>query len=195
MSTTATTTTTVLNLRGSGRFEWRNIQPRPRIRGRIIPASIKLWPRFAPYHYMAARIHPMASCFALEVQGQSVAFAAILNSYGRSPRPRRRVHRVVVLPDWQGLGLGQVLLDVLGAAYAAVGIELRLATANWMFARSLARHGWRIAVRGHLGRRSRPAGVQQGNFGGRMITTLVYRGPAHAEAAQILLLGREHPVP
>lgn len=168
------------------RFTWCEVGQRPPITATICRVAPGLWPRFAPYHYLSAAMTPCAQ-FALCVAGTPVAFAAVQNFPHPRRRDIRRVHRVVVLPDWQGLGIGPRLLDRLGAAYRAHGLELRIQTANSMFARQLARGDvWRITFRG-ISARTRAARGVIGHMGGRLVMGLAYRGEPDATAAAALL--------
>lgn len=156
---------------------------------RISPVHRSWWPMFRPYHYMAAGLHRSSRCFLLTVDDEPAAFAGVINQLSPpSKRPLRRVSRIVTLPDWQGLGLAFVLLDALGGAYAAVGAELRLVTANWIFASKLATHShWRCISSFRLRRRGRPATVRRGWFGGRCTSCWAYAGPIDIPAALALL--------
>jgi GNAT superfamily N-acetyltransferase/ABC-type ATPase involved in cell division len=111
---------------GRGEFTWRSVQPRPRITLAIHRVSPRrTWPRFRDHHYLSGEIHPSATCFTASVDGQPVAFTSFLNF----PHPRTRLirmgHRHVVLPDWQGLGIGGALVDWLGAHVAGQGLRFR----------------------------------------------------------------------
>jgi hypothetical protein len=44
-----------------------------------------------------------------------------------------------VLPDFQGLGLGAIVLDLVGAAYTAMGKKLNIVTSHPAFVKSLNR--------------------------------------------------------
>lgn len=110
-------------------FTWRSVQPRPRIEGVIRRCSRALWPRFAPYHYMTAALHPAARCWSLDVDDRPIAFVGVIpmpvSSGRRKGEAIDRVSRVVVLPDWQGCGAAFRLLETLGSAFAAVGRRFR----------------------------------------------------------------------
>ena len=98
------------------------------------------WRRYYAYHYLTAEMHKGATCFELHVAGQPAAFAGILHR----PHPGAKhrvmgVSRVVVLPDWQGLGLVFALLDRLGGAYNALGIDLHMYPAHPPLVRSFDR--------------------------------------------------------
>lgn len=95
-------------------FVWRQVQPHPRIDLRVHPADRTLWPAFRRHHYLSGDLHAGARCFAGWIGEDLVAFT----SYLHFPHPRTRTikigHRLVVLPDYQGLGIGGRLDDWLG---------------------------------------------------------------------------------
>lgn len=164
-------------------IEWRFNRhlpgDRPALEVVVGKCSKRLWPLFHPYHYMSAAINRSAMTFALWIAGRPVAFAGIINF----PHPRRadirRVHRVVVLPDWQGLGLGMVLIGTLGAALRSRRLELRLSTASALFARTLRRSpDWRQVKRGESHGRNRGKRRGVGAMGNKTLSTYVYAGPA-----------------
>lgn len=176
------------------RFRWREPGRRPELPVAIYPATRRAWPLFRPFHYMAADLNASARCFLLDVDGRTAAFAATLNFPHAARRDIRRVHRVVVLPDWQGLGLGMILIDRLGGGYRAIGQELRLGTRSVTFARSLARSPrWTLVCRGALNAGNARSRVGKrkheiGTFGGRLgVTTYRFVGPADPSAASKLL--------
>lgn len=90
---------------------------RPRLRFDLVRldpgGGLRLWPLFARHHYLTARIHPGARCYAaLLLPGrQPVGFIATNQTPGR--KRSRLVHRLVVLPDYQGVGLGSRLLEAV----------------------------------------------------------------------------------
>lgn len=110
-------------------FAWRSVQLRPRIEGVIKRCERDLWRLFAPYHYLTAHLHKAARCFALYVGDRPVAFVALLPvpvSRGADAGTAIvRVSRVVVLPDWQGVGVAFKLCDSLAAAYKTIGSRFR----------------------------------------------------------------------
>jgi GNAT superfamily N-acetyltransferase len=111
-------------------LSWRQVQPHPPVRLGVHAADRSLWPLFARHHYLSAGIHQSARCFAAFHQGRPVAFAAYLHF----PHPRAKnikvSHRVVVLPDWQGLGIGGRLSEWLGQHLHEQGLRFRATTAH-----------------------------------------------------------------
>lgn len=172
------------------RFSWRAVDKRPTVAVEIKPASRALWPQFRLYHYMSAALVNGARCYALYVNERLAAFAATLHF----PHPRRwniwRVYRVVVLPDWQGLGLGMALIGRLGGAHRAVGHELRIQTASAVFGRVLYRSSeWKLVASGFSSSSSssRARKVQVGKHGGKFTIGFRYVGSCDPMAAAMLL--------
>ena len=57
---------------------------------------------------------------------------------------KRRISRIVVLPDYQGFGVARKMCAWLGDEYAKIGQRLKIITAQPHFARALAENGWNI---------------------------------------------------
>lgn len=114
----------------SGEFAWRQVQPHPPVQLAIHHVSRTVWPLFARHHYLTGELHQAAQCFAGYVDGRPVAFA----SYIHFPHPRAKniktSHRVVVLPDWQGLGIAGRMSDWLGQRLAEDGYRFRETSAH-----------------------------------------------------------------
>jgi len=109
---------------GIGKFARRSLQRRPELPIEIARVAHPAWRLFAPYHYLTASLHRAANCFVLFVDGEPAAFAGVLHRPHPKTRNLKGISRLVTLPDWQGLGLAFVLVDVLGAAHKAMGYRL-----------------------------------------------------------------------
>ena len=74
----------------------------------------KLWPLFAPHHYLTDK-YTGIKAFVAVMDGELVGFTSYISLFGFSqPQPARRGHRTVVLPDFQGMGIGMKLSEWLG---------------------------------------------------------------------------------
>lgn len=104
-------------------FSWRLVQPRPAIQLDIYPADRSLWKMFARHHYLTGELSRSAQCFAAYVDGQPVAFTSYIHFPHARVRDIKMGHRLVVLPDWQGLGIGGRLDDWLGEYLHAKGFR------------------------------------------------------------------------
>lgn len=115
---------------GQGPPQWRSLRRRPTVPCEIYRVDRSAWASLSKYHYLSHDLHKGAACFGAYVEGRLVAFAAMLHFPHHSSKVIKRVHRIVVHPDWQGLGIGGVLLDWLGEFYAARRLRLRIITAH-----------------------------------------------------------------
>jgi ABC-type ATPase involved in cell division len=95
-------------------FEWRRLQRRPSIDVEITTLPKSAWAPFARYHYLSHVLHGAAKCFGLWIGDECVAFNAFIPFPHPSRKNIRMGHRLVVLPDYQGLGLGLFFDDWLG---------------------------------------------------------------------------------
>lgn len=128
----------------------------------------RLWPAFARHHYLSAKLHRAARCYAAVVtmaQGEpeAVGFCATLANAGHAGR--RRVSRLVVLPDYQGLGVGLRLLEAV-AEHESATHRVSIRTSHPALLSALQRRaGWRLTDvsrqgsthRGYSGREGRGA--------------------------------------
>jgi ABC-type ATPase involved in cell division/GNAT superfamily N-acetyltransferase len=111
-------------------FTWRSLRRRPEIQLEIHPIDRAAWRVFKPHHYMTGAIHVGAVCFGGFINGECVAFT----SYIHFPHPKTKNikmgHRLVVLPDYQGLGIGGRMDDWLGQYLYERGFQYRNVVAH-----------------------------------------------------------------
>lgn len=88
-----------------GGFNWRSVQRRPPIELEYVRVHHTAWRWFAPHHYLSGDLNKSAKCFAATWNGTPVAFAALLPMPHPIVKKAWRISRVVVLPDYQGLGI------------------------------------------------------------------------------------------
>ena len=86
---------------------------RPKIEIGIHEADVSLWPLFAPYHYLTHKINKACSCYVGVWNDAPIAFGSILPFPNGNLTNAWREHRTVVLPDFQGLGIGVRLSDAV----------------------------------------------------------------------------------
>lgn len=114
----------------SNEFARRHLQRRPPVDLEVRGVSREAWSVFGPHHYLSGELHVAAKCVGAFVGDECVGFLA----HYRFPHPRakniRVIHRLVVLPDYQGLGIGRALSEQVGQLLAADGDRLRITTAH-----------------------------------------------------------------
>jgi ABC-type lipoprotein export system ATPase subunit len=128
-------------------WQWRLLQCRPRIDLGVVRAKASAWGLFAPHHYLTDSLLSSATCFLATWDDAPVAFSAWVPFFGAG-LPKRREHRTVTLPDYQGVGIGNVLSATIAAMWAALGykatsttthpamIQARLRSAAWRMTRA-----------------------------------------------------------
>ncbi|MEQ8585173.1 MAG: GNAT family N-acetyltransferase [Thalassobaculaceae bacterium] len=87
----------------TGRFAGRWLRRRPRFDLDIFETDWSWWPTFEPHHYLKLPNMIASRCYVGFIDGAPIAHAAV------SPRAglvEVRVGRLVVMPEWQGVGVG-----------------------------------------------------------------------------------------
>lgn len=83
------------------------LRQRPQISLQVYRTEPDTWQLFKKHHYMTQELNRSAMCFCFTWENQLVAFASILPQLGRGVGKAMRMTRLVILPDFQGLGLGK----------------------------------------------------------------------------------------
>ena len=106
---------------GAQRFEWRERRQRPEIKLDISRTTTAAWEVFRPYHYLDHHIHKYAECFIATWESKPVAFVSVLHFPHPSCSKFKREHRTVVLPDFQGVGIGNKISEFVAEIYKQNG--------------------------------------------------------------------------
>lgn len=124
---------------------------RPEIRLSVQRCDPELWRLFARHHYLSHSLPAASMCYVATISTKDqgprtkeedkdsaspvpvrpsspVAFCAVSNLFGA--KGRRRISRVVVLPDYQGVGIGARLLDTVAAHHVGLGHTVRITTSH-----------------------------------------------------------------
>jgi len=98
----------------TGQMLGRGLERRPEIKLEIVPCSTKAWSIFSKHHYLTSDINKSARCWLVLWEGELVGFTSILAFPNGNFKSAWREHRTVVLPDFQGLGIGVRVSDAIG---------------------------------------------------------------------------------
>jgi GNAT superfamily N-acetyltransferase/ABC-type thiamine transport system ATPase subunit len=101
---------------------------RPPIELRVVRAPQAAWQWFARHHYLSGSLSRGATCYIAFWNDQPVAFCATIRALGRPNR--KRVTRLVTLPDFQGLGIGTRLLEHIGERVLDAGEQFGITTSH-----------------------------------------------------------------
>ena len=91
-------------------FHGRWLRPRPPIELQLHETDWRYWPLFEPHHYLKLPLMIAATCYVGTVNGAPVTHVAV------STRPglvEARACRLVVMPEWQGAGVGLRFLNAV----------------------------------------------------------------------------------
>jgi len=103
---------------------------RPSISIRVEHADRSWWEMFRRHHYLSAKLNMSSKCFLARVDGIPVGFASALAFPNRNFKNAYRGHRTVVLPDYQGLGIGVRLSDFVADYFLLKGCRYFSKTAH-----------------------------------------------------------------
>jgi energy-coupling factor transporter ATP-binding protein EcfA2 len=113
-----------------GRLEIAPSLRRPKIELQVFRCRYETWNLFKQHHYLTDELNKAAKCFIVLWNDKPICFIGILPSPSGTIENQFRVSRLVVLPDFQGLGIGVKILNYLGSLYKSIDKELNIKTSN-----------------------------------------------------------------
>lgn len=108
----------------------RGLVRRPKIELEILPCSIETWKMFCNHHYMSGNINKSSRCWIAIWEGKIVGFTATLPLPNGALKNAWREHRTVIMPDYQGLGLGVRLSDAIAEIHIQNNMKYYSKTAH-----------------------------------------------------------------
>ena len=104
---------------------------------------------FRKYHYLNTDLHQGAEQYVAIWQGRLVAHTGVIQMPMK--KGQKRIHRFVVLPDYQGIGIGTAFITEIGKLVTDRGYELNLTTTTPSLVPALCRHhNWVLARYGRV---------------------------------------------
>lgn len=94
---------------------------RPRFNIDLVPCSADQWAAFGHHHYLDGAINRSARCWLAELDGVRVGFVSALAFPNGAIKNAWREHRTVVIPDYQGLGIGPKISDAVAEMFVREG--------------------------------------------------------------------------
>jgi len=136
----------------SSTFTWGRLR-RPPIEVTIERCHHSAWELFKGHHYLSADINKAARVYVAFVLGEPAALCAVLPFPHPKLKGAYKEHRTVVLPDYQGIGLGNMMSEHIGEMLIAEGktfisttshpamIGHRIRSKKWVMTRKPGRTG------------------------------------------------------
>ncbi len=115
----------------SNKVVGRRWERRPKIVLEIFPCRVEIWSLFREHHYLTGDINKGARCWLAVWEGNPVGFSSSIPlPTGTIEGKCYRGHRLVILPDFQGLGIGVRLSDFMGEMHIKQNIKYFSKTAH-----------------------------------------------------------------
>lgn len=173
-----------------GAFSWESVQPRPQVSCEIIWANYSAWQIFAKHHYLSENLNKSAQIYVGLIDDQPAVMTAILPLINANVKAARRISRTVVLPDYQGIGLGGRFVDAVCAGLKAQGLSTYTTTSHPARVRALNKSSnWemirqpsRVAQRGKTSSITGRLGLSRS----RITTGFRYAGAPNEDIAKVL---------
>lgn len=91
---------------------------RPEIKFEIFQTADKsIWKMFAKHHYLSHSHNNAANVFIATINNEVAGFLSVLHFPHPKAKNIKKVHRLVILPDYQGAGFGIKFLNEIGLIY------------------------------------------------------------------------------
>jgi len=143
----------------------------------VVPCSHKIWSYFAEHHYLTGNISTATRCWIATWNGTPVGFSSVIFfPSGTIKEKAWREHRTVILPDFQGLGLGVRLSEAVAKQFTVLGHRFFSKTAHPRFGEYREAHPekWRPTTHNKQNRKDDyekelkriATGKKTSNFGG-----------------------------
>jgi GNAT superfamily N-acetyltransferase len=99
-----------------------SLRQRPKIKLNISPCEPKkVWEIFRKHHYLNSKMNKSCNAFVATHEGEAVAMTSVIAYPNGNFKNAWREHRTVVLPEWQGLGIGNKLSDTIAKHIVSSG--------------------------------------------------------------------------
>ena len=107
-------------------FFWK--RPRPQKQYEIRKCNSGEWAKFRRYHYLNGELPSAAICYGVYDDDKIIAFMGVLHQPNGINKKIKRVCRLVVLPDYQGVGIATRFLKIIAEHYTKQGYDFSIVT-------------------------------------------------------------------
>tara|TARA_R110000787_G_scaffold285409_1_gene400926 strand:+ start:181 stop:1257 length:1077 start_codon:yes stop_codon:yes gene_type:complete len=134
---------------------------RPELQFAIFETKNKsIWKLFAKHHYLNKSHNNAAKVFVAYINEKIAGFISVIHQPHARCKNLKRIHRLVVMPDYQGIGIGIKLLEFIACKYKKENWRISIVTSSPSLIWSLSKNKtWRLS---NIGRKSKGNGVVHG---------------------------------
>jgi ABC-type lipoprotein export system ATPase subunit len=133
-----------------GRLEIASQLRQPKIELQIVRCRYETWNLFKQHHYLTEDLNKAATNYIVLWNDKPICFIGVLPFPGVGDEKTRRISRIVVLPDFQGLGLGKNILNYISSLYAKEQSTMYIRTMSPALGLALAKDENWIATSSNL---------------------------------------------
>lgn len=118
---------------------------RPKIELQLFMCKLSAWQLFKNYHYLSSDICHASKCYVLTFENNIVAFISVMHFCHPSAKKYKKIHRLVVLPDYQGIGFGIILLENVCEIYKKMGYKIGITSSHLKLIKTLQKkENWKL---------------------------------------------------
>jgi len=110
---------------------------RPKINCVIRKAEQHEWKQFMDFHYLSHEHNNASHKYICEINNEPVAWCSLLHFPHPIVKNMKRIHRIVVKPDYQGIGLGSRFMTEIAKKYKKDKMRIALVTSSPAFIQGL----------------------------------------------------------
>ena len=113
-----------------GTLERCDYRRRPEISLQVSRVEFETWNIFKKHHYLTEDVNKGAKFLLFEWDKKPIGIVAVLNTPRKGIPNGMAISRIVILPDYQGLGLGSRLSNFIGGVFVNEGNKMYIKTVN-----------------------------------------------------------------
>ncbi len=148
---------------------------RPAIELHVYRCGRDAWPLFARHHYLSGSLSTAVRCYLAVWDKEPVAFCAVISLMGHVGR--RRISRIVTLPDYQGIGIGAAFLEAVAEIHREENLRLSITASHPSIIRHCANsRRWKTTNLMKTGAKRKQSENGCKNSSGRCVVSFEYLG-------------------
>lgn len=158
---------------------------RPEISVTVRKAMQAEWREFMGFHYLSHQHSNAAHCYIAEIDGVKAAWCSVIHFPHPKAKNIKRIHRIVVKPDYQGIGLGGRFITEIARKYRALGFRVSLVTSSPAFIHGLRSSSkWKMTRKpGRMDGKSDYNNLKASSSNSRLTATFEFWEASHGREA------------
>jgi len=151
-------------------FQWVYLR-RPEIKVNIKKAKQFEWKMFSQFHYLTSAHNNSAHKYIAEINGEPVAWCSIMHFPHPKVKNIKKLHRAVVKPDYQGIGLGSIFIKKICEMYINKGFRVVISLSAPALINSMQRDkSWRMTRKPGYTSKTSKKGLLRGTTAAKRLT-------------------------